>query len=579
MSLSRNAPCPCGSGRKFKHCCAGKTPSAPATARPPSPLLATARQHHQAGRLDLAEAGYRQILAIDGGHPEALHLFGALLLQRGQAEAALPLIRQSVSSAPSAAKYLNLATALHRLRQLPAALEAARQAVTLAPGMADTHEVLAVILLDLGFPRPAAGEFQHALTLAPTLTSAHDGLLLSLQYLPEVSNEQLAAAHRAYGQRYRTPAPAHPAARCSGPLRRIGLVSGDFTTHPVGNILRGLLPALAAQGFEIVLYATRPLPPTDPVTRALTEAPVAWRQIDALSDSDAAALIRRDGIDLLLDLAGHTGHNRLPLFALRPAPLQATWLGYTASTGMPGIDYLIADAVSVPDGDHAFYSEKIVHLPGSRLVFVPPLTDAALAPPPLLVAGAPTFGCFNNIAKLTPEVAALWARLLQELPPSRLFLKGRQFDHAISRQAVLDLFGRAGVPPGQLLLEGFSRREDGYYPAFARVDVGLDPFPFTGGATTLDALWMGVPVVTLRGRSLVARQGESVLHALGHPEWIAETPDDYVRLARKLVTDPARLAATRQTLRGELLASPAGNARAYAAALGEVFRKMWAHTT
>lgn len=578
-SPGRNEPCPCGSGRKFKHCCGDPAKAAaPAPAAPVAPLLATAQAHHRAGRLGEAEAGYRRILAAEPGHPDALHLLGLLAHQLGRHEAALPLIVEAIRTRPEGGMFHNLGLVLRALGQLQAAMESFDKAIAALPGFADAHTGRAATLLDLGFAAEAASSYREAMRLAPELPDIHSGWLLAMQYLPDCTPARLRHEHARYAERFEAPLRGkrfrHPPPQpLSRPLR-LGFVSGDLRTHPVGLLAQGVLARLPREKFELHLYSSHPPRSGDRVAEAL-RALGRWTPIEALSDEAAARRIHADGIDILVDLSGHTGHNRLPLFALKPAPVQVSWLGYTATTGLESIDWLVCDDVSAPDADAIHFSEKLWRIPGSRLCFTPPDADRPVAAPPLSREGRPTFGCFNNIAKLNDRVIALWARLLAAVPESRLFMKGRQFDQPMSRDALLEKFARAGVARDRIAVEGFTPRDGDYLSAYDRVDVALDPFPFTGGATTLDALWMGVPVVTLRGDSLVSRQGESVLRAMGADEWIARDHDDYLRIARTLVVDPARLAATRAGLRARLAASPVGDVGRYAQALAEAFEGMW----
>jgi predicted O-linked N-acetylglucosamine transferase (SPINDLY family) len=284
--------------------------------------------------------------------------------------------------------------------------------------------------------------------------------------------------------------------------------------------------------------------------------------------------IRVDGIDILIDLSGHTAHNRLPMFAWKPAPVQASWLGYFATTGLAAMDYFIADPWTLPESMEAHFSEKIWRLPETRLCFTPPEFELALAPPPALVNGHLTFGGFNALPKMTEEVVALWARVLAAVPHSRLFLKAKQLKEASVRERTLDRFAAHGIDADRLILEASSPRAD-YLASYQRVDIALDPFPFPGGTTTVECLWMGVPVLTLPRESFLSRQGLGLLMNAGLANWVARDEDDYVARARAHASDLQGLARLHQGLRQQVLASPIFDARRFAGHFEAALRGMW----
>lgn len=525
------------------------------------------RAHH-AGNTGVAKRLYQEVLSLHPGHGMAWHLLGALLLGQGQAAESLPAIQKALELAPSAPTWLNYAHALSDLGQHPEALRATMQALHLQPEWADAHHYAGVLSLTLGFPAEALQSFQKALRCNPQHRDALQGMLLPMQYLHELSPEQVAMAHKAWGEQFEHLRPRFKHGARVGRPQRVGLVSGDFCTHPVGNQLRGVLPSLRDAGYALTFYPTRGLRTDDLVTQELRKLG-AWVPLHGLSDDAAADRINADGIDVLVDLSGHTGHSRLAVFAQRPAPVQVSWLGYTTTTGMTCFDALLVDRESVPANTPEWFSERLVAMDSPRLVMVPPPHEHPLPQAPH--DRPPVFGCFNNMAKLRGPVFALWAELLHAEPAATLFLKGRQFDHQLPRDAVRQGFAAQGIKPERLRIEGFSARNGGYYDAYNDVDVALDPFPFTGGATTLDALWMGVPVVSMVGQTLVSRQGVSLLKAIGHPEWLSSDNASYVETARRLL----RERPSRQALRDALMASPAGNPTACARELGAVFERLW----
>jgi predicted O-linked N-acetylglucosamine transferase (SPINDLY family) len=293
-----------------------------------------------------------------------------------------------------------------------------------------------------------------------------------------------------------------------------------------------------------------------------------------LGDDEAADRIRETGIDILVDLSGHTEDHRLLVFARKPAPVQATWLGYFNTTGLDAMDYFIGDPYSTPAEHSGHFVEKLWNLPETRFCFTPPSDDAPVAPLPC-ASGAPfTFGCFNHPAKVNERVVALWARVIKAVPGSRLLLKSRSFNEEAVCAAMLARFLDHGVGHDAILFEGSSPRNE-YLRAFQRVDIVLDPFPYTGGATSMDGLWMGVPLLTLTGDRLVARQGESILRNLSMPDWIARDEDDFVERAVKLAADRELLGSLRTDLRTVLLESPMCDAPRFARHLEAALRGMW----
>jgi protein O-GlcNAc transferase len=276
----------------------------------------------------------------------------------------------------------------------------------------------------------------------------------------------------------------------------------------------------------------------------------------------------------LVDLSGHTALNRLPVFARKPAPIQVTWLGDCATTGLTSIDYILCDNYGVHKGDERFYVETPWVLPNTRLCFTPPTEKVPVTELSALSTGSVTFGCFNNLIKMTDQVVVLWARILMCIPNSRLMLKSLSFYDPQICQRVVERFAIHGVAPDRLLLTLGKHREE-YFADYNQVDIALDPFPFTGGTTSIDAIWMGVPVITLRGNTMGARQGEGILNNIGLPDWIAKDEDDYVALAVKKAADLAALSRLRSELRSKLELSPLCDAKSFAQNLEGAFVEMW----
>jgi len=293
-----------------------------------------------------------------------------------------------------------------------------------------------------------------------------------------------------------------------------------------------------------------------------------------VSDHVLAQAIHDEGIDILVDLSGHTGRNRLPMFAWRPAPVQVSWLGYFATTGLAEMDYVLADPHVVPPNEASQYVEQIWRLPDCYLCFTLPDVRVPVAPPPALSNGYITFGCFNNHKKLNDGVIALWSRLLRAIPDARLMLKNHQLSEAVIRGETIARFAAHGIHANRLVLEGPSSRE-GYFDAYRHVDIALDPFPYPGGTTSVEGLWMGVPVVARRGDRFLAHLGEMVVRTVGLDEWIAVDDEDYLARAIAFARDLPALERLRASLRERVERSPLADAERFAGHLATAFEQMW----
>lgn len=424
--------------------------------------------------------------------------------------------------------------------------------------------------------------YRRAIAHNPGFLIPLQNLLFSMNYHSQYSPVQRLAEARVYGCKVR--AQTKPYTRwCVAPTDRaplrVGLVSGDLRTHPVGFFMESLLAHLNTDRVELVAYTTNQW--ESELTTRIKPHFAAWHTIAGLSDEAAARKIHEDGIHILVDLAGHTGGNRLPVFAWKPAPVQVSWLGYFATTGVPGMDYLLADPVSVPDGHREHFTETVWHLPDTRLCFTPPAPSARLAPshPPALSNGFITFGCFQNLTKINDGVLAVWGKIFQALPQARLRLQSKHINCPVACEHLQQRLAHVGITPEKVTLEGGVPRE-AYLAAHADVDIILDTFPYPGGATTCEALWMGVPTMTIAGGTLLARQGASLLACVGLEDWIASDEADYVARTIAYAADINRLVQLRSSLRSRLLASPLCDAPLFARNLEDAFRGMWdAYTT
>ncbi|MBW8720344.1 MAG: tetratricopeptide repeat protein, partial [Polaromonas sp.] len=505
------------------------------------------------GNLEQATACYQRTLEIWPRYALAHNNLGTVLGQLGRYAKALEHLQRAIESEPSNADgHLNLGIALVTVGQSKAAIASFQRALDIRPESADTHVGLTNALKDLGQFGPALSNVHRALEIDPDNVVAHNNLLFLHNYVADLPAGQLLADARRFGEMAARQAPLYtkwPNPPDTERSLRVGFVSGDLRDHPVGYFLEGVLAALASQSsrrLEVFVYSNNSS--SDETSQRLQAHCTQWHIVQRLSDEALAQRITVDGIDILIDLSGHTAHNRLTMFARKPAPVQVSWLGYFATTGVAAIDYFIADPWTLPPDQEINFSEQIWRLPETRLCFTAPTADVAVSPLPALVNGYVTFGSFNNLSKMNDAVVALWAQVLNAVPDSRLFLKYQQLGEESVRQSTQERFAVHGIKPERLILEAYVPRSN-YLAAYQRVDIGLDPFPFPGGTTTAEALWMGIPVLTLAGERFLSRQGVGLLMNAGLPDWIATDTDDYLARAVSHASDLQRLAALRGGLR------------------------------
>jgi protein O-GlcNAc transferase len=528
---------------------------------------------HEQGRLDEAVAACRRAIALRPDLAEAHNNLGNALRAQGKLREAAAAYRRAVAIWPDyVVAHANLGNVLRDEGRLTEAVAAYRQAIAIRPDFALAHCNLGNALQDQGLLDDAMAAFRRALAIDPRYAAAHSNLLMCMHYAESVSSADLHAEALAFGRHLVRESLPHDNGRDAERRLRIGYVSADFRNHPVGYFLARALAARDRATADVCCYADQLA--DDAMTARLRDHADQWRNIFGLSDADAAALIRRDAIDILVDLAGHTANNRLPMFALRPAPVQATWLGYFDTTGLPAMDGILADRFVAPVAEEDRFTETVWRLPDIYLCYAPHEIDVAPAPPPVLANGFVTFGCFNNHAKITAGTLRVWAAVLRAVDGARLFLKNRSLADPAVADALVAAFAAHGIARDRLILEGHSPLAD-LLAAYNRVDIALDPFPFGGGTTTAEALWMGVPVISLRGDRWVGRMSEGMLATIGLADLVAENADDYVGKATRLAGDLRHLVTLHEGLRRMVLASPFCDGERFARALDATYRDMW----
>ncbi len=562
-------------------------------------------QHHQQGDLARAEELYRQVLLADAANVSAWNNLGNVLKDQGRLAEAVGCYRQAIRINPDyPPAQFNLGTALVGQGQLGEAVVCFQKVLTGNPNHMLAHHNLGLILLNevLYAHGPLASRREHfqaignynlgvalfqqgriadtisryrqALDLNPNFVAAHTNLIYALLFRPDTDPRTLYEEQRRWNERHAQPlakfiAP-HPNDRTPERRLRVGYVSPDFRVHPVGRFMLPLLAAHDHAHFEIFCYSSALVP--DALTAQCKKHADGWRDVGDASDEQIADLVRQDSIDILVDLTMHMAGCRLLVFARKPAPVQVTYLAYPGTTGLDVMDYRLTDAyLDPPDCDERFYSEKSIRLPGIFCSYKEMSEAPAVAPLPALKAGYVTFGCLNSFLKLTLPTLAAWSVLLEKMPRARLLLHA---DADIDRGWVVDFFKQKSVSPDRVSFMGKLPTVE-YFRAYERVDIALDAFPYGGGTTTMDALWMGVPVVSLAGDQAVSRLGLTIMSNLGLPESIAADVDQYEKIALDLAGDLPRLGALRGSLRERMRSSPIMDATGFARNVEAAYRTMW----
>ena len=528
-------------------------------------------------RLPEAEAALRRVLDLVPDAAGALLNLGLLLDMQDKPDEAIDCCRRCLELKPrSAQAHLNLGSLLDKQVRFDEAADCYRLAIEHQPELAAAHFKLGLVQLRLGMGDDAVASLRKARQYDRGSATIHSSLLHAIQYQPDVTCSELLQEHRQFDEQHARALRAswrpHGNTRIPNRKLRVGFVSADLRFHPVGHFLARVLENFDPQQIETICYSEPPR--GDAVTDRLKSAANQWRDVRGLTDEDLADRIRADSVDILFDLAGHTGDNRLLAFARKPAPIQMTWMGYVGTTGLQAIDYLLADRHEVPAGAERWITERVLRLPDGYLCYEPPAHAPDVSPLPARAHGYVTFGSYNSLAKITPQVVETWARILERVAGSRLALKYLGLEAASARRRLTELFAARGIASDRLDLLAASPHGE-LLRQYQQTDLALDPFPYSGGLTTCEALWMGVPVVTSPGETFAGRHALSHLSNVGLTDTIARDLDDYVELAVGLASDLPRLAALRATLRARMAASPLCDGPRFARHLTSELREAW----
>jgi protein O-GlcNAc transferase len=527
-------------------------------------------------KLDEAAEAYRHAIALDHKRAAYHASLGNVLSASKDDAGALTAFAAALDLAPNQPNLLhNVALSLVKLKRFEEAIAHSKRAVALQPKEPEYRVTLGAALQYVGRLDEAIEEMRLARNLGAVGSRYQNSLLFHMnnafEHDPaEARNDAIAFIQRLAGH-VRPYTEWFNDTDTERPLR-IGLVSGDFTSHPVGRFLLGPLAELDQSLYEIYAYSQLRAP-QDPLQQQFRQMIKNWRDIQGMSDDVVARDIRADKIDILVDLAGHTAHNRLSMFTYKPAPVAFTWLGYFASTGVAAIDYVLCNRWLLPESELSHFVEEPWYLPDTHWCFSRPAQDVEVAPLPAGDTGTITFGSFNNFHKLSPATIALWARVIRDVPNSRLHLRYNVEQPVVDRLTAALL--AAGAPADRIEVVGKNLPYAEHLATYGGLDIALDPFPYNGGTTTAEALYMGVPVLTLRGDRFSAHMAESTVRAAGLDDWVALTADEYVAKAAAFALDRAGLAALRAGLRDRVLASKLFDAKLFARDLEDAFRGMW----
>ena len=500
------------------------------------------RAEVNSGQLDQAIVTYRHYLQLKPGNPDVLGNLAACYFHIGELNDAVMTYKLALDARRDARYLDGLGASLSQQGRFEEAIEAQREAIQLQPNNA----------------------------------LCHSNLLLSLNYLPNITAESLFQEHSAWSRcRRAIKVDLASDARTADPDRqlRVGYVSPDFRKHSVSYFFMPLLQHHNAVAVDTWCYAASPI--VDETTKHLQRIAGHWRDISGLDDSKAIELIRSDKIDILVDLAGHTAGNRLTIFTAKPAPLQLTWLGYPTTTGLREIDYRLTDAIADPLGQENYYSEKLIRLTGCFLCYEPFNQSPTVSPPPILENGFATFGSFNNLAKINSNVISAWASLLHSVPGSRILIKNPSLTDHTTAQRYMSLFEQYGISEERIDLLGLAPTTAGHLDTYKRIDIALDTFPYNGTTTSCEALYMGVPVVTLTGSSHAGRVSSSLLTELGLNDLVTSSLENYIDVAGKLANNRTRLSELRETLRPRMDGSSITDGNAFARKMEQVYRSIW----
>jgi len=531
-------------------------------------------------QLSDAENSYRLCLKLDRQNINGLYNYGLLLLKANRPREAERHFRSALALDSKSAEIIyHTAKSLLIQKQFSEAVLLLQKVLDIRSDYSGAHDSLSYAYLNLGQFDSAIRYGYAAKELGPQDAEVLGNLLFTLNYAIDRSSAAIDLA-RAYGKLVSEKTTNQRLSDWNVTAKpeklKIGLVSGDFKNHPVAYFLLSLLCNADKKKLEFFAYSTIKF--EDFYTQKIKAETRSWAVLSQTSDLVAAKQIQADGIHILIDLSGHTGHGRLPVFSFKPAPIQISWLGYFSTTGLPEMDYVLADMIGIPEHDKTQFTEKVCYLPETRLCFTPPEMAPVVKPSPVNKNKHITFGCYQNVAKVNDQVLQCWSSILSVLPKAKLRWQCTQFLDLGVQKLISSRLRQYGIPEKRVRLINGEGRQD-YLDSYRNVDIVLDTFPFPGGTTTCEALWMGVPTLTLAGQSLLSRQGASILTAAGLSNWVAFSTDEYLEKAVAFAKDTAALSDLRLKMRHNIEETPLFNGKRFAQNFELTMWKIWSQNS
>ena len=532
--------------------------------------------YKELGKTEEAMSYYQKAISINSDYADAHNNLGIIFNELGEIQKAITCYQKAINIKPDYADaHYNLGNALHKLNKHQESIKSYEKVIEINPIYAAAYYNLGNALSVLGEFKKAISYYQRAINSEKNHIFAYNNMLFTLLYLEDADPKFCLSQAKEFRsslklinddllQKYRFD---------TKPKKlRVGFVSGDLREHPVGFFLLNTIKNLKNKNLELFAYSNYKI--KDKINIKLKSHFTNWREIESQSNMDVINIIRKDKIHILIDLSGHSDKNRLPIFINKPAPIQATWISYPGTTGIPEIDYIIGDQFVTPENESKHFAEKIFRLPNMWVSFTPPDFDVKISELPAIKNRYITFGSFNHLSKINKKVIFLWSKILKSVPNSKIFLKTKQLNDIYLKKKIIDEFKKNGIDLNSIILEGGSPRNE-LLDSYNKVDIALDPFPYSGGVTSLEAIWMGVPVLTKKGFRFVSHTTESINHNSGMSDWVANNENDYVEKAIKFSDNLKLLTKINKNLRQTALKSPLFDSTVFAEQLNNAFWEMW----
>lgn len=532
---------------------------------------------HKQGRLKIAAKNYEQAISIDPKFVFAHNNLGNVFKDLGKFDEALSKYQHSIRLNPNYAEaHYNQGLVYRKIRKYNESIKSFQYAVKIKSDYLDAYFDLGQVFVTVGKFEEAIQNFQKVIDLKPDFSSAYNNIFFTLLYMKKNNHEfflSLAKKFRLSQKTIDKNLLLKYQFENKPKKLRIGFVSGDFWEHPVGFILLDTLKNLKNKNVELIAYSN--FSKKDDFSIKLRSHFNNWHEIENKEDIEVVNQIRKDRINILFDLSGHSAKNRLPVFMNKPAPIQISWGGYPGFIGIPEIDYVIGDPHVTPEKENKYFTEKVFLLPNIWICFTAPKFEVKIEEIPAVKNKYITFGSFNNLSKINEEVVSLWSRILKAVPKSKFFLKSHVLNDSYFKKLVVNNFEKNNISADTIILEGRSSRNE-YLACYNKIDIALDPFPWSGGISTFEAIWMGVPVLTKKGHNkFVSHQTESINHNSGMSDWIAKDENEYLAKAIKFASDVNELAKIRKNLRQKTLKLPSFNAFLFAEEFNKALWKIW----